>query len=88
MPVQSDSIIYCIKLHETPEGTKFNQKTIDKVGNETTSKQTRTSTNQEEKKEENKNAFPTNTNDYCTSHSNCISQAINRQVNKLHRQVG
>ena len=63
------------------------QKTSDKVGNKTTSKQTRTSTNQEEKKTK-QNAFPTITNDYCTSHSNRISQATNRQVNKSHHQVG
>ena len=66
---------------------KSTRKTSDKVGNETTSKRTRTSTNQEEKKRK-ENAFPTITNDYCTSHSNRISQATNCQVNKSHRQVG
>ena len=49
-------------------GKEFNQRTSDKVGNETANKQTRTSTNQERKKE-NENAFPTTTNVYCTSHS-------------------
>ena len=63
------------------------KKTSYKVGNETTSKQTRTSTNHEEKKTK-QNAFPTITNDYCTLHSSRISQATNRQVNKSHRQVG
>ena len=49
-------------------GKEFNQITSDKVGNETANKQVRTSTNQEEKKE-NKNTFPTTTNVYCTLHS-------------------
>ena len=63
------------------------QRTSDKARNETTSKQTRTSTNQEEKKRK-QNAFPTITNVYCTSHLNRISQATNCQVNKSHHQVG
>ena len=58
MPVQSDSIIYCIDYTKTPEGNKIyshissiipgkesNQRTSDKVENEATSEQTRTSTN-------------------------------------------
>ena len=63
------------------------RKTSDKARNETRSKRTRTSTNQEEKKTK-QNAFPTITNDYGTSHLNRIDQATNCQVNKSHRQVG
>ena len=54
----------------------------DKVGKETANKQIRTSTNQEEKKE-NENTFPTNTIAYCTSHSNRIKQATNRKIKNL-----
>ena len=46
-----------------------NQRTSDKVGNETANKQTRTSTNWEEKKENKTHSPQIANNVYCTSHS-------------------
>ena len=86
MPVQNDSIIYCIKytnsrrnkicshLFSIIPGKESSQGTCDKVENEVTSKQTRPSTNlrREERK---RKRIPHNYKHYCTSHSNCITQA-------------
>ena len=80
MPVQSDSIIYCIKPHKNPRrikiyshissiipGKEFKQGTSDKAESETTNEQTRTSTNRREERKQ--NTFPTIINIYCTLHS-------------------
>ena len=70
-------------------GKEFNQETSDKVGNETANKQTRTSTDQEEKKE-NKKCIPHKYNCLLYFAYNRISQATNHKINNLnlHLQVG
>ena len=70
-------------------GKEFNQEISDKVENKAAYKQIRTSTNQEEKKE-NKKCIPHKYNCLLYFTFNLISQATNRKMNNLnlHRQVG